>query len=381
MNKSKTFELLHQIDEQLFNTVKGVNILNSITPVNFTQAKREFFESNFSVNPDFAYQKKKINYFKRKRDLFNLPIDKLKDDDLFKLYNDIIESYIDKLNLHQSVGTPDFLYDSLRHFGEPTGKDIRNAQFILHLPDDIEDNDDDERLLKADKIIDVLKDFAKQNKYKCKFDYNENMIANALVSGTKVNINPEAKVTLTEANALAHHELGVHLVTTLNARSQPLKALSLGCPVNTTTQEGLAILCEYLSGNLTLSRLKTLALRVVAVDSMVNDKDFRTTFLLLKEQYKIKDDKAFTITARAYRGGGYTKDYLYLQGIRKMLNAYETNPNFNNLLIGKTSYEYLPLLTRLIEKGYLHTPKYVSPAIANPQDVDQVHQFITHAVK
>jgi hypothetical protein len=114
---------------------------------------------------------------------------------------------------------------------------------------------------------------------------------------------------------------------------------------------------------------------------MVNDKDFRTTFLLLKEQYKVKDDKAFTITARAYRGGGYTKDYLYLQGIRKMLNAYETNPNFNNLLIGKTSYEYLPLLTRLIEKGYLNTPKYVSPAIANPQDVDQVHQFITHAVK
>ena len=380
MSKTKNLQLITQIDDDLFKAVSGLNMLETITPINYKLEKQAFFDSNFSVNPNFLYSKKKINYFKRKRALFNLPIDKLKDEDLFTLYNDVIESYIDRLDQHKSVGTPEFLYDSLRYFGEPTEKDLRNAQFILHLPDDIEEDNED-KLLNSEKLSAFLAGFAKQNKYKCKIETSDSMIANALVSGTTVKINEAAKVTETEAHALAHHELGVHLVTTLNARKQPFRILSLGCPVNATTQEGIAILCEYLSGNLTLSRLKVLALRVIAVNSMINEKDFRSTFLLLKEQYKVKDDLAFTITARAYRGGGYTKDYLYLQGFHQMLNAYETDENFNNLLCGKTSYEYLPLITRLIDKEYLIAPKYISPAIAQPQEVQEVHKFIAHAVK
>ena len=380
MSKTKNLQLITQIDDDLFKAVSGLNMLDTITPINYKLEKQAFFDSNFSVNPNFLYSKKKINYFKRKRALFNLPIDKLKDEDLFTLYNDVIESYIDRLDQHKSVGTPEFLYDSLRYFGEPTEKDLRNAQFILHLPDDIEEDNED-KLLNSEKLSAFLADFSKQNKYKCKIETSDSMIANALVSGTTVKINEAAKVTETEAHALAHHELGVHLVTTLNARKQPFRILSLGCPVNATTQEGIAILCEYLSGNLTLSRLKVLALRVIAVNSMINEKDFRSTFLLLKEQYKVKDDLAFTITARAYRGGGYTKDYLYLQGFHQMLNAYETDENFNNLLCGKTSYEYLPLITRLIDKDYLIAPKYISPAIAQPQEVQEVHKFIVHAVK
>ncbi|TBH79399.1 DUF1704 domain-containing protein, partial [Escherichia coli] len=126
---------------------------------------------------------------------------------------------------------------------------------------------------------------------------NNSMIANALVSGTKVKINASASITTKEMHALAHHELGVHLLTTLNGRAQPLKLLSLGCPVNTTTQEGLAILCEFLSGHFSLKRLRSLALQVIAVESMIKDRDFRNTFLLLKEQYKTDDMTAFTITA------------------------------------------------------------------------------------
>jgi len=85
------------------------------------------------------------------------------------------------------------------------------------------------------------------------------MLANALVSGSRVKINSAAHITTDELEALAHHEMGVHLLTTLT-----LKVLSLGCPANTNTQEGLAILCEYLSGHFSIKRLRTLALRVLA---------------------------------------------------------------------------------------------------------------------
>jgi uncharacterized protein (TIGR02421 family) len=207
------------------------------------------------------------------------------------------------------------------------------------------------------------------------------MVGTALVSGTRVRINSRAKLSKTDAMALAHHELGVHLATSLNGNKQPLRILSLGCPINTMTQEGLAILSEYLSGNLTLQRLKTLALRVIAVKSMIEDKSFRTTFLLLKETYRVNDEQAYVITARVYRGGGYTKDYLYLKGFRLILNAYEHEPDFNNLLSGKTSLEFLPFITRLIDKEILLAPHFISPAFRDPIKNNAVNTFITHAIR
>ncbi|WP_296057284.1 flavohemoglobin expression-modulating QEGLA motif protein [uncultured Amphritea sp.] len=371
-------ESLRKLDNELYELVKGINILDSVSPVNYRLEKTAFFESNFSRSPEFAYSTEKVDSFCLKRSLFNLPVDTLAEAELSQLYSDVIESHVDKIDQYKSIGTPDFLYESFRYYGEPSEKDIRNANFILHLPDS-EPNSD--AILCADEIVARLEKFARAEGYQYQIKLDDSMIANALVSGTTVKVNSTAQASETEVDALAHHELGVHLVTTLNARNQPLKILSMGCPVNTMTQEGLAILSEYLAGCMTLPRLKVLALRVLAVDSMVEENDFKKTFLFLKEQHNVADDQAFTITARVYRGGGFTKDYLYLQGLHQMLNAYENRPDFNNLLSGKVSIEHLPVITRLIDKGYLLKPELISPAIAHPQDNDAIQKFITHAIK
>ena len=132
---------------------------------------------------------------------------------------------------------------------------------------------------------------------------------------------------------------------------------------------------------MSFSRIKILALRVLAVESLIKDKSFKKTFLLLKEEYKTPDQQAFTITARAYRGGGFTKDHLYLQGLHQMLNAYETKANFTNLLCGKISLKHLDIVSRLVEKGILSAPKWISPAINHPAETDPIGQFIAHAIK
>ena len=372
-------ELVKKIDEELHQQVKGIDILVAVAPLNYREQKNAFIASNYSSNPAFVYADHNIDLFQKKRALYQLPVDKLADEDLNSLYSEVIESYVDKLDQYKSIGTSDFVYDSLRYYGEPSEKDIRNASFILHLPDEYEIKD--EKVLDANAIVEKLNTFGQQQGYQFQIELDNKMIANILVSGTTVKINSAANVSETEVNALVHHELGVHLVTTLNARSQPLNILSLGSPVNTTTQEGLAILCEYLSGNMNFSRLKVLALRVLAVESMLKEKDFKRTFLLLKEQYKTPDDVAFAITARVYRGGGLTKDYLYIQGFHLMLNAYETRNDFENLLCGKVSIRHLPLITRLIDKNFLLKPQYVSPAVSAPQVIDSVRKFIAHAIK
>lgn len=370
---------LESLDTTLFELVKGIDILNAVSPLNYREQKLAFLNSNFSSNPEFIYAKHSIDVFAKKRQLFNLPVEELGDDDLMQLYSDVIESYVDKIDQFKSIGTPQFLYDSMRYYGEPNDKDLRNANFILHLPESDEEQRD--RQQNSEEIVNILTEFAEAQGYSYQIKLDDSMIANILVSGTTVKVNSGAKISTTEVNALTHHELGVHLVTTLNGRGQPLKILSLGSPVNTMTQEGLAILSEYLAGFMTVPRLKVLALRVLAVDSMISEKDFKKTFLLLKEEHSVPEDLAFTITARVYRGGGLSKDYLYLRGLHTMLNAYETRADFTNLLSGKVSIDHLSLVSRIIDKGFLNPPDLISPAIASPVENDAIKQFIAHAIK
>ena len=184
-----------------------------------------------------------------------------------------------------------------------------------------------------------------------------------------------------ELDVLNNHEIGVHMVTTMNGLEHPLKIFAHGFPNYEETQEGLAVFAEYMSNNLTVRRLKELAYRVLAVDSLAKGYDFSKTFRLLHNQFDLEREQAFYISLRVHRGGGFTKDYLYLQGLHQMLNAYETRPDFNNLLSGKVSIEHLSVITGLINKGYLLKPELISPAIAHPQDNDAIQKFITHAIK
>ena len=371
--------LCSSIDFDLHALVGGINILDAVKPLNYLEEKANFFAQHYSSNPLFIYKEHNIDPFTLKRGLFNLPVEKIQDEDLRLLYMAVIDSYVDKIDQYKSIGSPEFLYDSLRYYGEPSEKDLQNSQFILHLPD--LSTIDGQEMVDAQGIEKILAEMIEQENYTCGITFDETMIANAQVSGTNIRINPSAKLSSIDSRALAHHELGVHIVTSLNARQQPLRILSLGCPINTMTQEGMAILSEYLSGNLQPQRLKMLALRVIAVKSMIEDKSFRTTFLILKETYGVSDEQAYTITARVYRGGGYTKDYLYLQGFSLILNAYEHEPKFNNLLAGKTSLEYLPLINRLIDKEILVAPHFITPAFRAPVKNDDVNTFITHAIR
>lgn len=368
-----------ELDNSLFDIVNNIEILDAVAPINYTQERKTFLDLHYSKNPEYVYRGHSLDPFALKRKLFNLPIEVLQDDDLQSLYEGVISSYVDKIDQLSSIGSPEFLYDSLRYYGEPSEKDIRNAHFILHLPTYTDGQD--ASVIGSSEILAILDHFGQQHGYDYQTQLDNNMIANALVSGTTVKINSSAQVSTTEAHALAHHELGVHLLTTLNARSQPLKVFSMGCPANTLTQEGLAILSEFLAGYMTVSRLRILALRVLAVKSMIDEKDFRSTFMYLKEQHQISDQQAFTITTRVYRGGGFTKDYVYLQGFHQMLNLFETADNFNHLLVGKTSAEYLPAISRLIDKGWVMPPKYITPAFTQPAQRDKIQDFIAHAIK
>ncbi|HHX8498923.1 flavohemoglobin expression-modulating QEGLA motif protein [Vibrio diabolicus] len=366
------------IDENLTQLVADIDILSSVNPLNYAQERERFIKNKYSQEPNFQYSTTNLDTHSAKRRLYELPLENIQDTELQRLYADVIQSYADKLDQVNTIGTQEFLYNSLRYYGEPSAKDIANAHFILHLPTEEEKEPQHD----SRAIARFMQNFAQRNGYECEIQVLDGMLANALVSGSRVKINHAAYITTDELEALAHHEMGVHLLTTLNGRQQPLKVLSLGCPANTNTQEGLAILCEYLSGHFSIKRLRTLALRVLAVESMIKDRDFRHTFMLLKEQYKASDLQAFTTTARVYRGGGLTKDYLYLRGFREVLNAYDRlGDDFSLLLCGKTELKYFELIRSLVSKEIFTQPKFISPALSTPMQTNPIHRYIVSALK
>ena len=171
------------------------------------------------------------------------------------------------------------------------------------------------------------------------------------------------------------------MVTTFNGLIHPLKIFSHGLPRNVETQEGLAVLSEYTSGCLTLKRLKELAYRVIAVDSLAKGYDFSATFDLLYSQYKLNRDDAFTISLRVHRGGGFTKDYLYLTGLCKLYKFYKKGKDIAPLLTGKVSKKYYKDIVALQEIGLANHIIHNNPDYMTNDNKNKTIKFILENLK
>lgn len=371
---------LKDIDRQLFNTVRNFEILNYINPVNIEQEKRRFFKSRYLVNPSFRYRQIILDPFQFKRTLYQIPVEKIRDISIQLLYKDVISAYTDKIDLLSTIGTSKFVYNSLRYFGEPSERDLNNAYFLLHSPD-VEP--EEEKTITVEEARDKFKEEIKAYGFDAKVENAKNIVSKVLVLNSKKLIRLRRDAIFTEKSLLAllHHEIGVHMVTTINARTQPLRILQAGLPVNTLTQEGLAIMSEYLSDNLTVFRLKELSLRVLTVKNFLNGFDFRQSFEYLMDTGLLNEDAAFYMTARIYRGGGFTKDYLYLKGFRYILSYYKQGNGLEKLLLGKVSLNHVDTLNELVERKILLPGKYKTRAFANPVEPNPIMKYLINAIR
>jgi uncharacterized protein (TIGR02421 family) len=368
------------IDRKLHRLAKNIVVLQYVNPTNLAQEMKRFFAYKGDYSPAFTYQQLKLDPYQFKEALYRLPTDNIRDAGIQQLYRQTINTFADKIDLLVSIGSDQFIYNSLRYYGEPSEQDLANAHFLLYAPD-IKDAAE-LPLYDTDQMIEIFRREAQDHGIECKVDTSKRLVANAMVDGGRKTllIRHGIKVTKTELNALIHHELGVHMVTTTNAQQQPLKIFSLGLPGNTLAQEGLAILSEYISGSMTLDRIKILALRVVAVETMIRYGDFSKTFKALKNDYGLNPERAFMLTARVHRGGGLTKDHLYLRGLREALQLYRAT-DITNLFIGKTGFASLPLVNELIARGTLEKPKLLPMFLSEATRSGEVLDYLVNSIR
>ncbi|QLE02639.1 DUF1704 domain-containing protein [Galbibacter sp. BG1] len=369
---------LFAIDKNLDRLIKRVELLSYLNPLNTEKEKHRFFTSKYTEEPIFKYPKQKFNAFKLQRLLFSHKLEKIEDDDIRALYQSIIYYYANMVQCAEAIGEKKkFFYNSLRLYGTPKQKDVDNARFILHLKNE-EDLESLEKRFTALDAQAYFEDFVERYDFPLNIKLSTSIAADAMVSNSTQTlfIKKNAKFNENQLKTLANHEIGVHMVTTYNGLNQPLKIFSNGFPKNVETQEGLAVFSEYMSGALTLNRLKILAYRVIAADSLIKGFSFADTFDLLHNQYKLDRDKAFIITLRIHRGGGYTKDYLYLTGLKKIYEYYKQGNSLSPLLTGKVSIDRLDSIKKLQNIGLASNSVHITDSYSVNKNTNSSIDFI-----
>ncbi|GLB49691.1 flavohemoglobin expression-modulating QEGLA motif protein [Neptunitalea lumnitzerae] len=376
------FAPIYQIDGQLDRLLKNIELLAYLNPNNIEQEKKRFFGSKYTVEPEFTYTRLKFDAFKTQRRLFSFRLEEIEDEVIRSLFEDLLYHYSGMVQCIDTIGKGDkFYYNSLKTFGTPTDKDVQNAQFILHFKDVVDDNSI--KKFSANQAAEYFAEFSKNYQFDYKIVQSTRLASDAMVKNStkELLIKKNGKFSANQLKILAHHEIGVHLLTSFNAAAQPLKIFSNGFPKNVETQEGLAVYSEYMSGALTLKRLKTLAYRVIAVDSLRRGCSFIETFKQLHLDYNLNRDDAFTTVMRVHRGGGFTKDYLYLTGLKKIYNHHKEGNSLDDLLTGKVTLKYKKTIQKMEGLGLAVKPVHHNIAYTTNDNTNDKIDFILNNLR
>ena len=176
----------------------------------------------------------------------------------------------------------------------------------------------------------------------------------------KVTICKDRFFSELDIKRLAVHEVGVHAIRYTNGDHQPLKIFHFGFPESLSTEEGLAVYFEVATGNMNPMYFRNYAGRVLAIDCLRRNLDFRDCFSEL-QHYGFNDEDSWNLAVRVYRGGGFVKDHVYLQGYYMIDDFVKHGGDLRKLFVGKIGIEDLPLIDQLLQEKKIVEPRYMPP--------------------
>jgi uncharacterized protein (TIGR02421 family) len=356
------------VDKNLAQISNSYDFLLNITPINIDQAWSQFKKYKFERTPVFYYRPIPVDPSALKKQLYQIPIDDIEDPTLAFLFREKQIEIERELSMLRDRGTRDFFYSSLQLFG---GVDAELAELAFQILTRIAPHRHESH--GQSKVNALL--FAKYALAEIEF-YRQTLpdlsarveirddISGLMVSRGNLLIGKQLSVPSSRVEALIQHEMGTHILTYFNGRSQPLHQLYTGLAGYDELQEGLAVLAEYLVGGLSLPRLRLLAARVHATDIMIKGATFIETFRSLCNTYGFAQRTSYIITARIFRSGGLTKDAVYLRGLERILKYLSNGGTIYPLYIGKISAWHIPIIKELESR------KILIPAPLRPRYLD-----------
>lgn len=345
------------IDTRLAELERGVNLLLNTTPVNAAEAWADFEHSDFATAPTLRLRPLDFAPDLALRDLYDVRVEDVADPALHTLFCAKRDEIARQVTVLVDRDTSRAVYGSLQLYG---GVSSPLAAAASELLDAVPAPPPSTQSVTAGVFADAAR--AEIDRYRSvQPDFSADIevrddVSELMVSFGRLLIPEAATFRADRVEPLVHHEVGTHVVTYQNGARQPLTLLTVGLPGYDETQEGLAVLAEYLTGGLDPRRLRVLAARVLAVGQMLDGAGFLEIFESLRAEHQLPPRTAWSIAVRVVVGGGSVKDAIYLRGIMHILETLAEGTNLEPLFVGKLALDHLPLVQDLLDRGVLTAP-------------------------
>lgn len=350
-----------EVDQGLAKVADSFDFLLLVTPVNTTEAWRGFQASKYQQTPVLQYRPIPVEPTLLKRSLFAVPIEKVDDPALYQIFREKQDELDRQITLLLDMNTPRFVHGSIQLYGGIDDELNSVAREMLkQMPPTVREKSS-EPSLNAQAFAELAEaEFAlfrhQWPDIKAQVQVREDIQTGLMVSKGSLLIGTDTSISASRAEALLQHEVGTHVLTYWNGRAQPFRQLYSGLAGYDPLQEGLAVLAEAFVGGLSRPRVRLLMGRVVAARLMTDGATFVDTFRELHDTWGFPARTAFTITLRIYRGGGLTKDAVYVRGIGQLMDYLREGGELEPLLIGKIALEHVPLIQELKAREILVPP-------------------------
>ena len=362
-----------QADRRLAEIAGRIDYLLAITPVNADAAWAEFRDGGLCHDPVFHYRPLTVDPDLLKRALYNVRLEEVEEPTLAAIFRAQRQTLDRQVSLLEDRNSDAFLPTSLQLFGGVDDDLVRLAESLLTLILS-RGRTGDECAVTPAPCLDATAFAARARAEIAHYRGNDGELTatvtvrddvpGVLVSHGELLVGAGVQIPVSRVDALLQHEVGTHIATALNGAAQPLHLLSAGLAGYEETQEGLAVLAEFVVGGLTSARLATLAARVVAVGRLLAGATFTDTFHDLHRGHGLTAAEAFRVTMRVYRSGGLTKDAIYLRGLDRLLRHLADGHPLDPLLVGKVPLDYVPVVQELQWRGVLsaarHQPRWLT---------------------
>jgi uncharacterized protein (TIGR02421 family) len=345
------------IDAGLSEIERRVDLLLNLTPVNAAEAWADFERSDFGTAPTLRLRPLAFEPDLVRRDLYDLEVEAVTDPALHALFRAKRDEIARQVTALEDRDTTRFVYASLQLYGGVPPPLVSAAEELLEL---IPGQAPSTRSVTAGVFAEAARE--EVERYRARYpEFPSHVevrddISELMVSFGRLLIPEAATIRADRVEALLHHEVGTHVVTYENGARQPLSVFTIGLPGYDETQEGLAVLAEYLTGGLDPRRLRVLAARVVAIAAMLDGAEFLEIFESLRNDRGIPARTAWSVAIRVVVGGGSVKDAIYLRGITRLLDLLAEGGSLDALFVGKLALDHIPLVQDLLDRHVLEEP-------------------------
>ncbi|TQD24017.1 tyrosine/phenylalanine carboxypeptidase domain-containing protein [Methanolobus vulcani] len=361
-------ECILAYDNHLWDIIKEIDISKYLNPINSEEEKKKFlkeYESGNCYNPQFKYEvfDENLELLYNELLLIRDQFHECKNSLFAPYYIKIIDDLVLRINLFKDRNQPNFGGNVTNLYGSPSNLLVKQAESNLLKYQNIKEKQLES--LTPEAVLKIFK--TEMEKFGLNWDFEILTRASAKLSvnasQNTIKINASEKFSENNMKRYIFHEIRTHVFRAENGKLQRFLIFRNGFPNYINTEEGLALYVEDKNGLITPADIKRYSARVIAANDSINS-SFFDVFSKLVNYFS--PSEAYSIVQRVKRSfmdtsmaGGYTKDFVYMDGFQKVSSFLNAGNSIEDLFVGKIGLNDVDIIQELINQGVVVKPKYL----------------------